>query len=140
MTKRYLGLLAIFVFQAFYLLAQPAPPTNNVLTRMLMVESQYGRASTFSIDVENREYWITAKHLLTGAKHPPYGSVTAKSVSLKLLNPGGEGLEWIPVTFSVIDPGPDIDVVVLAAPQPLLTRPLPSVPTDSAGLLLGGDC
>ena len=105
-----------------------------------MVESQDGRASTFSIDVDNREYWITAKHVLTGAKHPPYGSVTAKSVSLKLLNPGGEGLEWIPVTFSVIDTGPDIDIVVLAAPQPVLTKPIPSVLTDTTGLLLGGDC
>jgi len=140
MRKRRVGLFAILIFEACSVLAQPAPPTYNVLTRMLMVESQYGRASTFSIDVDNREYWITAKHVLTGAKHPPYGSVTAKSVPLKLLNPGGEGLQWIPVIFSVIDPGPDIDIAVLAAPQPLLTKPLPSVTTDSTGLLLGGDC
>jgi len=85
--------------------------------------------------VDNREYWITAKHVLTGAKHPPYGSVAAKSVSLKLVNPGGEELEWIPVTLSVIDPGPDIDIAVLAAPQPLLTKPLPSPSTDSTGLI-----
>jgi hypothetical protein len=24
----------------------------------------------FSIDVDGREYWITAKHILTGARHP----------------------------------------------------------------------
>ena len=140
MKKRHLALLATLVIDTCLAVAQPAAPTNGILTRMLMVESQYGRASTFSIDVDGREYWITAKHVLTGAKHPPYGSVTAKSVPLKLLNPGGDGLQWIPVIFSVIDPGPDIDIVVLAAPQPLLKKPLASVATDSTGLMLGGDC
>ena len=67
----------------------------------------------------DREYWVTAKHILTGAEHPLYGSITAKSGSLRLLNPGGEGQQWIPVTFSVIDPGRDIDIVVLAPPPPL---------------------
>lgn len=96
--------------------------------------------SIFSIDVDGREYWITAKHILTGAEHPPYGSVGTKSVSLRLLNPQGGGQEWMPVTFSVIDPGPDVDIVVLAPPQPLLSNPLPSVPADSDGMLLGGEC
>src|SRR5271165_6238225 len=140
MTKKYTVLLALLIMRTSLALAQPAPPTNNVLTRILMVESQHGRASIFSIDVDNREYWITAKHVLTGSEHPPYGSIRAKSVSLQLLNPGGEGEQWIPVTFSVIDPGQDIDIVVLAPPQPLLANPLPSVPADSTGLLLGGDC
>jgi hypothetical protein len=140
MTGKYVGLLALLIFQGYLVLAQPAPPTYNVLTRILMVESQHGRGSIFSIDVDNREYWITAKHVLTGAEHPPYGAITAKTVSLQLLNPGGEGQQWIPVTFSVIDPGPDIDIVVLAPPQPLLTNPLPSVAADSTGMLLGGDC
>jgi len=115
-------------------------PTTNVFTRVLMVESQYGKGSVFSIDVDKREYWITAKHILTGAEHPPYGSVTAKSVSLQVLDPGSPGEKWIPITFSVIDAGVDIDIVVLAPPQPLLKDPLPSVPADSAGQFLGGDC
>src|ERR1035437_8924420 len=140
MTGKYVGLLALLIFQGYLVLAQPAPPTYNVLTRILMVESQHGRGSISAIDVDNREYWITAKHVLTGAEHPPYGAIPAKTVSLQLLNPGGEGQQWIPVTFSVIDPGPDIDIVVLAPPQPLLTNPLPSVAADSTGMLLGGDC
>jgi len=40
------------------------------------------------LDVDGREYWITAKHILTGAEHPSYGIVTSKAVSLKILNPG----------------------------------------------------
>jgi hypothetical protein len=31
---------------------------------------------------------------------------------------------WLPETFSVIDPGKDIDIIVLAATQPLLTEPI----------------
>lgn len=128
------------LFQAAIALAQPAPPTANVLTRILMVESRYGRGSTFSLDVDQREYWITAKHILTGAEHPPYGSVTSKAVALRILNPGGQGEQWLTVNFSVIDTGDDIDIVILAPPEPLLSNPLPSVSVGSGGLLLGGDC
>lgn len=133
------ALLAYLVFQASVALAQSAPPTNNVLTRMLMIESRYGRGSTFSIDVDGREYWITAKHILTGAEHPPYGSIRSKSASLSVLNPGAEGEQWLQMNFSVIDAGDDIDIAVLAPPRPLLENPLPSAAT-SAQVMLGGDC
>jgi hypothetical protein len=107
---------------------------------MTMIESRYGRGSAFSIDVDQREYWITAKHVLTGASHPPYGFITAKSASLRVLDPGGQEEKWVPVTFSVLDPGKDIDIVVLVAPTPLLQNPLPSVATSSAGVSLGSEC
>jgi hypothetical protein len=133
-------LLACLVFQSSPTLAQPAPPTNNVLFRVLMVESTHGRGSIFSVDVDRREYWVTAKHILTGAEHPPYGSITSKSASLRILNPGAEGEQWLPVIFSVVDPGNDIDIVVLIPPKPLLDNPLPTAATGSDGILLGGDC
>lgn len=120
--------------------AQAATPTFNILTRTLMVQSQYGRGTTFSIDVDNREYWITAKHILTGAQHPPYGAITVKSDTLQVLNPGAEGEQWISVNFSVIDTAKDVDIVVLAAPTPVLSDPLPTEPADSTGAMLGGDC
>lgn len=134
------ALFAYLLFQSSTALAQPAPPTANVLTRITMVRSRYGRGTIFSIDVDHREYWITAKHILTGAEHPPYGSVTNKEVSLSILDPRAQGEQWRPVNFSVVDPGKDIDIVVLAPPALLLSSPLPSVATDSAGLWLGGDC
>lgn len=46
-------------------LAAQSPPTFNVLTRMTIVHARYGYGTTFSIDVDKREYWITAKHILT---------------------------------------------------------------------------
>jgi hypothetical protein len=136
-------ILKIYVALGFFAfasqgLAQSAP-TNNVLTRVLMVQSRYGRGSVFSVDVDNREYWITAKHILTGAKHPPYGSITERSVSLRILNPDAQEEKWLPVDFSIIDVGKDVDIVVLVPPRLLLTNPLPSVGTD-ANIMLGSDC
>ncbi len=139
-SRTWAALLTYCALLASTTLAQPAPPTTNVLTRMTMVKSQYGKGTIFSLDVDRREYWITAKHILTGAEHPPYGSVTNKSVSLSILDPGAVGEKWLPVSFTVLDPGNDIDIVVLSPREPLLKNPLPSVAADSAGVLLGGDC
>lgn len=104
-----------------------------------MVESKYGRGTIFSVDVNHREYWVTAKHILTGAEHPPYGSIDDQTASLRILNPGGTGLQFVPETFKVIDPGANIDIVVLASATPILNNP--GIPmADSANIVLGGDC
>jgi hypothetical protein len=117
-----------------------AQPTFNIIERVLMVESPHDRGTIFSLDVDQREYWITAKHILTGAKHPPYGSIASKSILLRILDPGVDREQWLPENFSVIDPGNDIDIVVLAPPEPLLKNPLPTVTAESTGAMLGGDC
>ena len=105
-----------------------------------MVESASGRGTIFSLDVDQREYWITAKHILNGAQHPPYGSIKTKSERLKILNPGLQGEQWLTVDFSVLDPGEDIDIVVLAPSHLLLSDPLPSVTPSASGVMLGGNC
>ena len=115
-------------------------PTAGVLTRMTIIQSNYGSGTAFSIDVDGREYWVTAKHILTGAKHPPYGTITVKSAALRLLDPGAEHERWIPVTFSILDAGKDIDIVVLAPPTPILPNPLPSVKATFGDVMLGADC
>jgi hypothetical protein len=104
-----------------------AQPTSNLLTRVLMIESRFGRGTAFSLDVDQREYWITAKHILNGAQHPPYGTVKSKSERLKILNPSILGEQWLSIDFSVLDPGEDIDIIVLAPPHLLLSNPLSSV-------------
>jgi len=135
------ALIASWAFAGLAAPAQQATPTTNILTRTVMVESRYGRGSTFSLDVDGREYWITAKHILTGARHPPYGTVSGGSVLLKILDPdASQGERWLSVRFLAIDPGKDIDIVVLAPPTPLLKLPIPSLPAESVGILLGGDC
>jgi hypothetical protein len=134
------ALLAIPFFQTAVAAAQSATPTNNILFRVLMVRSQFDYGTIFSIDVDQREYWITAKHILTGAKHPPYGSVASQTVTLKILSPDASRETWLPETFSVIDPGKDIDIIVLAPREPLLTEPIPTLPAESNGVVIGGDC
>ncbi len=118
-----------------------AYPTNNVFFRIAMVQSQYGRGTIFSIDVDEREYWITAKHILTGADHPPYGTVdTTKPVLLKLLDPAATEERWITVSFSIIDAGKDVDIVGLAPPNLILPNPLPTASFENADMMIGGDC
>lgn len=138
--KKICALLIVVVFQISACPGQSAQVTTNVITRVFMVASKYGRGSIFSVDVDGREYWLTAKHVLTGAEHPPYGSLDIKSVSLQILDPMTQGEHWLPEQFSVIDPGKDIDIVVLAPPHTILDKPLPSVTLDSTGAPFGGDC
>jgi hypothetical protein len=113
-----------------------AQPTANIWTRISMVESAFFRGTVFSLDVDKREYWITAKHVLTGAEHPPYGSIKSKSERVKILR----GQQWLTTEFAILDPGEDIDIVVLAPSRLLLSNPLPSLIPSSNGVVLGGNC
>lgn len=95
----------------------------------------------FSIDVDNREYWLTAKHILTGRKTGPAGEVMEKNVSLDVLDPVGRSVEWNTVRFAVIDPGKDIDIVVLVPQSPLRNEvPIRSLQTSQGSFLMGGEC
>jgi hypothetical protein len=134
------ALASLLAFLTCNALAQSAQPTSGVLTRVFMAQSPHFSGTIFSIDVDGREYWITAKHILTGASQPPWGSITDKSASLDILKPSAEGEQWLTVKFSVIDPGKDVDIVVLVAPTILQQDPLPSVATTSATVQLGSDC
>ncbi len=128
----------LFFFSVWLATAQP---TFNALSRTLRVQSQYGMGTIFNIDVDGREYWVTATHILTGAKGKPYGRVADKTVELKILNPGGEGLQWIPVKFTVLQPARDVDVVALVAPSLILASVKnASPPASSEGLMFGGPC
>jgi hypothetical protein len=125
-----------FSCQSVY--GQSARPTFNALTRTFMVQTATERGTIFSIDVDRREYWITAKHLLKGLKHPPYGEFKEKSATVQILNPGLEGQQWLTETFSVIDPGNNVDILVLVPSHLLLDKPMPFSVGDSVPL--GGDC
>ncbi len=132
-------LIVISVAACHVVLSAESMPTVNVLTRVSMVQSKYGRATIFSVDLDNREYWITAKHVLNG-KQLPVGTFSDQSVTLQILNPGVEGEQWLTETFNVIDPGKDIDIVVLASSKPLLTNPIQSPSLEGKGVTMGGDC
>ncbi len=122
-------------------LGSDAQIDTATLQRVLMVQSAKERGTIFTIDVDGREYWITAKHILTGAKRPPYGTIDVKTVDLQVLNPKGPTQEFVSVHFSVLDTGKDIDIVVLAADSTVLddTSAAPVI-SSSAGMTFGGDC
>ncbi|MEX2261273.1 MAG: hypothetical protein WD696_04945 [Bryobacteraceae bacterium] len=105
-----------------------------------MIESKYSRGTAFSIEIDGREYWITARHILTGAKNRPYGTIAEKTLELKILNPGGTRQEWLPIKFTVLQPGADVDIAVLVPPNRLIPDTVKSPPASSDGLTFGGSC
>ena len=131
-------LALVFAFLCQIIYGQSARPTANALMRTFMVQTATERGTIFSIDVDGREYWITAKHLLKGLKHPPYGEFKEKSTTVQILNPGLAGQQWITETFSVIDPGNNIDILVLVPSHLILDKPMPLIVGDSVPM--GGDC
>jgi hypothetical protein len=145
-TSRKLAVVGLaFAFSPLVVTAQSAQATSNILFRVLMVKHQISsresvQGTMFSIDVDGRQYWITAKHIVTGAEHPPYGSVKEKTVSLEILHPQTEQVKWLSEIFSVIDPGADIDIVALAPTQLLFESPIPNPPVTSIDTSIGGDC
>lgn len=136
------GLRGVCIGLAVYLLscsAVLAQPVASLLGRILMVETSFGRGTIFMLDVDRREYWITAKHLLNGATDPHHpGIIREPEAVLRMLNPDGPGEEWITARFAVIDPGNDIDIVVLAPREPLLKTQVDSLRPGAA--TLGAGC
>lgn len=121
--------------------AQSAQPTNDILFRTLMIKSKTEAGTMFSVEVDDREYWLTAKHILTGRKTPPAGEWTEKTVSLDVLNPIGAATSWNPTEFSVIDPGKDIDIVVLVPKDKIKdVVEIRSLKISSGGFGMGQEC
>ena len=121
-------------------------------TRLIQTTKSVGTA--FVVNVDNREYWITAKHIFTGIENAPPSVFTTKTVQANILLPFSKGdndqdKKWVTVTFATIDPGKDIDILVLA-PDHSLTKYLPpesmklasdADPADEHALVpIGGDC
>jgi hypothetical protein len=126
------------------IVGQSAQATNAALYRTFMIGTATERGTVFSIDVDNREYWITAKHLFTGVKTGPAGVYAPKTVTANILSQNGEGenqhdQKWLTQTFTVIDPGKDIDILVLVPANPLLP-PEVSLDSSAGGIGIGGDC
>jgi hypothetical protein len=132
--------LSIALLMGVPLIGQSAQATNNIIFRTVMIKTATEQGTMFSIDVDDREYWLTAKHILTGAKHPPFGSVKEKTASLSVLDPTAPNMKWDTYKFTVIDPGKDIDIVALAPEKQIQKVPIPSLPVSVVGAPFGGEC
>jgi len=105
-----------------------------------MIKSKIEAGTMFSIEVDSREYWLTAKHIVTGRKSGPAGEVSEKTVSLDVLDPTGDAIKWNSVQFAVIDPGKDIDIVVLVPNAKLQDIGIPSLKVSSGTFGMGEEC
>ncbi len=124
----------------FGVAAQSAHPTNNILFKTLMIKSKAEKGTMFSIEVDNREYWLTAKHILTGRKTGLAGEVKESSISVDVLDPIGEAIKWNTIQFAVIDPGKDIDIVVLVPNVKLQDIGIRSLRVSSEDFGMGHEC
>ena len=99
--------------------------TTNVLYRIFKVRTEPDRNGTaFTVDYENRQYLVTAKHLVEGLAAP-------YAVGLFLDN------EWRRLDLELTGMSPDADVAVFR-PALRLSPNFPMPPT-SAGLMYGQD-
>lgn len=126
---------------------QTTRATDDIIMRTMMIRYQGESATVFTVDIDNREYWITAKHLFTKAKTGPSGVFTEKSVTVEILPEQQQQQEtptgWITIQFNVLDPGKDIDIIILAAPhQPFLNQPGSQrlFNSNPSGPMFGGEC
>ena len=119
--KRTLAGLLVTLAVASVLWAQA--PTSNVLYRVLRLRTAAGTGSAFTIEVDGKQYLVTAKHNLKG-----FG--TNGEIELWL-----EG-KWSRVKAQAIYPSKDIvDIAALDVGRPL-TVSYPLEPS-SAGIVLG---
>jgi hypothetical protein len=145
MRLKILFLLSAVMSLNYYGACQSAQATSNSLMRTFMIETKLGRGTAFSIDIDNREYWLTAKHMFTGVTGKPAGVFSAKSVQVNILSQLGDGeeghdLHWIPTTFATIDPGKDIDILVLVPEHPLLASISYNLDSGTEKVTFGGEC
>jgi hypothetical protein len=147
----------IFLFSAM-LSGQSTVANTTALHQTRLISTTKGTGTAFAVEADNREYWITAKHIFTGITNAPPGDFATKTVQANLLVPyedgdGGAtpGQTWRSYTFTTIDPGKDIDILVLAPKEPVEDSPpkskgllKPATDLDPIGkdplVQFGGDC
>jgi len=137
---------------------QSTVANTSALFHTRLISTTKGTGTAFAVDVDNREYWITAKHIFTGIANAPPGVFATKTVQAKLLVPYNDGdggatpkQTWRSYTFTTIDPGKDIDILVLAPKDPVEDFPFkskgllkPAISLNPIGkdplVQFGGDC
>jgi S1-C subfamily serine protease len=98
----------------------------EIIHRVFYVRSGYGTGTAFAIDVDGRQYLVTAKHVL---------EPNLTSPTIEIWENGG----WVPLPVSVVGHGgPDIDISVLAANH-LLAETRFLMTSSSAGMTYGQD-
>lgn len=94
-----------------------AQVTSNVLLRVLMIRAGDKIGSSFTIDVDGRQYLVTAKHVVANLKERDTVDVWKSDA-------------WHPIKMDVLRCDGSIDIAVLVPPEQL-TDNLPLEPTSA---------
>lgn len=112
-------------------LVSAAQVTSNVLRRTLLIRVPAGNAelaygTAFTIEVEGRQYLITAKHIVESLKKDQRGTIEIQKKA-----------GWSPLKVTVLKCHDPVDIAVLI-PQRQITVDLP-LPPGVTGLAVGQD-
>jgi len=107
--RRHLFLYLFAVVATFTLLnssvSEAGEVTANILQRVFSLRTSQGTGTSFTIEVDDRQYLITARHMLNAAD---------PSTTVEILR----DKEWIKLHFRRIEVKPDtVDIAVLALDQ-----------------------
>ena len=99
-------MLAALIVACFCIPAQ-AQVTANVLNRVVQVRSPAGSCSAFTIEVEDKQYLVTARHCLKGPND-------ASGLEVQ------QGVAWKPIDGPAYFPlNTDVDIAAIALPERL---------------------
>lgn len=118
--KRVMDFFVLFILLSF-LSAVPAQPqdiTYKILKRIFLIKYKDNSCSSFTIEVGNRQYLVTAKHVFDGIKDGDIVYIFRDE-------------KWYPLKVRPIYCEPsEVDIIVLAVPQQLSSRsPSPLIPS-----------
>jgi hypothetical protein len=99
-------------------------PTANVLRRVFLIQVGAPTATSFTIDVDGRQYLLTAKHVVAGLGAE--GTINVR-----------KGAQWMPLKVKVLRCDDPIDIAVLVPPEQISVT-LQLEPT-SQGMIWGQD-
>jgi hypothetical protein len=85
MPSRYALLLTGFgLFSSNICPGQSTVVSRTALLQTRLIQTTKSIGTAFVIELDKREYWITAKHIFTGIENAPPGLFTAKTVQANL--------------------------------------------------------
>lgn len=101
-----------------------AQVTSNVINRVFLVKGPAEAGTAFTIEVDGRQYLVTAKHVVDGMKQDD-------SIQIR------KDDQWSAVPVKVLRCNDPVDIAVLI-PSSQLSKSFP-LETTSAGVFFGGD-
>lgn len=105
--------------------------TTNVYYRVLMIQTTNGQGTGFTLDVDGRQYLITARHMVTGLQ--PEDTIKVRKYD------SSHQLKWVDFKVKIFKCDDPVDIAVLVPREQLTISVLPMDPNVSGGPIFGQD-